>query len=71
MRERKKRPLNFILDELDALPPKREELGGEKQVEDGWWPTAGLMDGLESRGQVIIGANLPNLLDPALRRPAL
>ena len=47
-------------------------MGGEKQVERRVVAQLlALMDGLESRGQVIvIGAtNIPNTLDPALRRP--
>ncbi len=57
---------------LDAIAPKREELGGEKQVERRVVAQLlALMDGSEDRGQVVvIGAtNLPNALDPALRRP--
>jgi transitional endoplasmic reticulum ATPase len=69
---RKNVPAIVFLDELDTLAPKREELGGEKQVERRVvGQLLALMDGLEERGQVIvIGAtNLPNMLDPALRRP--
>jgi len=47
-------------------------MGGEKQVERRVVAQLlALLDGLESRGQVIvIGAtNIPNVLDPALRRP--
>jgi transitional endoplasmic reticulum ATPase len=65
-------PSIIFLDELDAIAPKREEMGGEKQVERRVVAQLlALMDGLESRGQVIvIGAtNIPNVLDPALRRP--
>jgi transitional endoplasmic reticulum ATPase len=65
-------PSIIFLDEIDAVAPKREELGGEKQVEKRVVAQLlALMDGLSSRGQVIvIGAtNIPNVLDPALRRP--
>jgi len=65
-------PSIIFLDEIDAIAPKREELGGEKQVEKRVVAQLlALMDGLSSRGQVIvIGAtNIPNVLDPALRRP--
>ncbi len=65
-------PSIIFLDELDAMAPKREEMGGEKQVERRVVAQLlALMDGLESRGQVIvIGAtNIPNTIDPALRRP--
>ncbi|MDQ2715539.1 MAG: CDC48 family AAA ATPase [Chloroflexota bacterium] len=65
-------PSILFLDELDAIAPKREELGGEKQVERRVVAQLlALMDGLEERGQVIIigATNLPDSLDPALRRP--
>lgn len=65
-------PSIIFIDELDAIGPKREEVSGDKQVERRVvGQLLALMDGLESRGQVIvIGAtNLPNVLDPALRRP--
>lgn len=65
-------PAIVFIDELDAIAPKREELGGEKQVEKRVVAQLlALLDGLESRGKVIvIGAtNIPNVLDPALRRP--
>ncbi|MBU3979052.1 CDC48 family AAA ATPase [Patescibacteria group bacterium] len=68
----KNAPSILFLDEIDAIAPKREELGGEKQVEKRVVSQLlALMDGLENRGQVIIigATNLPNLLDPALRRP--
>lgn len=67
---KKSAPAIIFLDELDAIAPKRENVQGEveKRVVA---QLLALMDGLESRGQiVVIGAtNLPNLLDPALRRP--
>lgn len=65
-------PSILFIDEIDSIAPKREELGGEKQVERRVVAQLlALMDGLESRGQIIvIGAtNIPNVLDPALRRP--
>jgi transitional endoplasmic reticulum ATPase len=65
-------PSIVFIDEIDAIAPKREEMGGERQVERRVVAQLlALMDGLESRGQVIvIGAtNIPNTLDPALRRP--
>lgn len=65
-------PAIIFIDEIDAIAPKREEMGGEKQVERRVVAQLlALMDGLESRGEVIvIGAtNIPNSLDPALRRP--
>ncbi len=69
---RKNAPSILFIDEIDAIAPKREEMGGEKQVERRVVAQLlALMDGLESRGDVIvIGAtNIPNALDPALRRP--
>ena len=65
-------PAIIFLDELDAIAPKREEMGAEKQVERRVVAQLlALMDGLHNRGQVlVIGAtNIPNTLDPALRRP--
>ena len=65
-------PSIIFLDEIDAVAPKREEMGGEKQLEKRVVAQLlALMDGLSSRGQVIvIGAtNIPNTLDAALRRP--
>ena len=65
-------PAILFIDEIDSIAPKREEMGGEKQVERRVVAQLlALMDGLESRGEVIvIGAtNIPNSLDPALRRP--
>ena len=65
-------PAIIFIDEIDAIAPKREEMGGERQVERRVVAQLlALMDGLESRGQVVIIAatNIPNALDPALRRP--
>jgi transitional endoplasmic reticulum ATPase len=65
-------PAIIFIDEIDAIAPKREDMGGEKQVERRVVAQLlSLLDGLQSRGQVIvIGAtNIPNTIDPALRRP--
>ncbi len=66
----RKAPSIIFLDELDAIAPKRSEVTGEveKRVVA---QLLALMDGLAPRGQVVvIGAtNLPEVLDPALRRP--
>ncbi len=65
-------PAIIFIDEIDAIAPKREDMGGEKQVERRVVAQLlSLLDGLEARGHVIvIGAtNIPNTLDPALRRP--
>ena len=63
-------PSIIFLDEIDAIAPKREKVVGdvEKRVVA---QLLALMDGLGQRGQVIvIGAtNIPDALDPALRRP--
>jgi len=66
----KRAPSVIFIDELDALAPKRAETGGEVERRIVGQLLA-LMDGLASRGQVVlIGAtNQPNALDPALRRP--
>src|SRR5438034_2781358 len=63
-------PSIIFIDELDALAPKRAETGGEVERRIVGQLLA-LMDGLESRGQIVlIGAtNQPNALDTALRRP--
>ena len=63
-------PTIIFMDELDAIAPKREEVSGEverRMVSQ----LLTLMDGLKSRGHVIvIGAtNRLNAIDPALRRP--
>ncbi|MEI7703325.1 MAG: CDC48 family AAA ATPase [Deltaproteobacteria bacterium] len=67
---RKSAPCIIFIDEIDAIAPKRENVQGEveKRVVA---QLLALMDGLASRGQIIVIAatNLPNLLDPALRRP--
>ncbi len=67
---RAKAPSIIFLDEIDAIGPKRSEVQGEveKRVVA---QLLSLMDGLGGRGQVVvIGAtNLPDNLDPALRRP--
>ncbi len=65
-------PAILFIDEIESIAPKREEMGAEKQVERRVVATLlAMMDGLESRGQVIVMAatNVPNIVDPALRRP--
>ncbi|NRA29211.1 MAG: AAA family ATPase [Parvularculaceae bacterium] len=67
-----KAPSIVFIDEIDAIAPKRGTLSGEKQVERRMVAQLlTLLDGLESRGQVVVMAatNLPDSLDPALRRP--
>jgi len=63
-------PSIILIDELDSIAPKREEVTGEVERRVVAQLLA-LMDGLSGRGNVIvIGAtDRPNALDPALRRP--
>jgi len=67
---RRNAPSIIFLDEIDALAPKRAQVIGdvEKRVVA---QLLALMDGLVARGEVvIIGAtNMPELVDPAIRRP--
>lgn len=66
----KSAPSIIFIDEIDAIAPKREESFGEveRRVVS---QLLTMMDGLKSRGKVVvIGAtNMPNAIDPALRRP--
>ncbi len=66
----RKRPSIIFLDEIDSIAPRRDKVVGdvEKRMVA---QLLALMDGLKGRGQVIVIAatNLPNALDPALRRP--
>ncbi len=63
-------PAIIFIDEIDAIAPKREEVVGEveKRVVA---QLLSLMDGLQARGNIIVigASNVPNVLDPALRRP--
>jgi len=63
-------PSIILIDEIDSIAPKREEVTGEVERRVVAQLLA-LMDGLKARGKVVvIGAtNRPNALDPALRRP--
>jgi transitional endoplasmic reticulum ATPase len=62
-------PSIIFIDEIDSIAPKREEVSGdlERRVVA---QLLSLMDGLSSRGEVIVIAatNRPNALDPAIRR---
>ncbi|MBU1199710.1 MAG: CDC48 family AAA ATPase [Nanoarchaeota archaeon] len=66
----KNAPSIIFIDEIDAIASKREESKGEveKRVVA---QLLAIMDGLQTRGKVIVIAatNIPNVLDPALRRP--
>jgi len=66
----KNTPAIIFIDEIDAIAPKREEIKdqSEKRVVA---QLLTLMDGLKSRGQVVVMAatNRPDDIDEALRRP--
>jgi transitional endoplasmic reticulum ATPase len=66
----RKGPSIIFLDEIDAIAPRRENVVGEveKRVVA---QLLALMDGLNKRQHLVVIAatNLPNMLDPALRRP--
>jgi transitional endoplasmic reticulum ATPase len=69
---RKRAPSVIFIDEIDAIAQKRDALSGDKQVERRIVAQLlTLMDGLAGRGEVIVLAatNLPDGIDPALRRP--
>ncbi len=63
-------PSIIFIDEIDAIAPKREEVTGEVERRMVAQLLAS-MDGLKSRGQVIViaASNRENAIDPALRRP--
>jgi transitional endoplasmic reticulum ATPase len=65
----KNAPAIIFIDEIDSIAPKRDKVSGEveKRIVS---QLLTLMDGIKSRGQVIVIAatNRPNTLDPALRR---
>jgi transitional endoplasmic reticulum ATPase len=62
-------PSIVFIDEIDSIAPKREEVRGEVERRVVAQLLA-LMDGLKTRGQVVVIAatNLPDIIDPALRR---
>ena len=66
----KSAPCLIFIDEIDAIAPRRDHVQGdvEKRVVA---QLLALMDGLTPRRQVIVLAatNLPDAIDPALRRP--
>ncbi len=66
----KNAPAIVFIDEIDAIASKREETRGEVERRVVAQMLA-LMDGLKSRGKVVViaASNVPNILDPALRRP--
>jgi transitional endoplasmic reticulum ATPase len=63
-------PSIILIDEIDSIAPKREEVTGEVERRVVAQMLA-LMDGMETRGKVVVIAatNRPDSIDPALRRP--
>ena len=63
-------PSIVLIDEIDSIAPKREEVTGEveKRVVS---QLLSLMDGMQARGKVVVigVTNRINAIDPALRRP--
>lgn len=74
---RARSPCIIVLDEVDAICPRREEGPGGEVEKRVVAQLLTLMDGMEetgkdgSEGKVVIVAttNRPNAIDPALRRP--
>jgi len=65
----KNSPAIIFIDEIDSIAPKRDESKGEMERHV-VAQLLSLMDGMKSRGKVIVIAatNLPDSIDPALRR---
>ena len=73
---REKSPSIVVLDEIDALVPRREEGAGGEVEKRVVATLLTILDGMESEAStaegrvVVIGTtNRPNAIDPALRRP--
>lgn len=72
---REKSPCIVVLDEVDALVPRREEGGGAEVEKRVVATLLTILDGMvddsadQSRVVVIGTTNRPNAIDPALRRP--
>ena len=70
-----KSPCIVVLDEVDALVPRREEGAGGEVEKRVVATLLTILDGMEEDGDgerrvVVIGTtNRPNAIDPALRRP--
>lgn len=65
-------PAIVFIDEIESIAPARESLSGDRQAERRMVAQLlTLMDGLDARGDVVVLAatNLPDMIDPALRRP--
>jgi transitional endoplasmic reticulum ATPase len=68
----KRKPSVIFIDEIDAIAPRRDAMSGDRQLERRVVAQLlTLMDGLDDRGRVVVMAatNLPDSIDPALRRP--
>jgi AAA family ATPase len=76
---REKSPCIVVLDEVDALVPRREDGAGGEVEKRVVATLLTILDGMEDEGKdneddgdrvVVIGTtNRPNAIDPALRRP--
>lgn len=74
---RSKAPCIVVLDEVDALCPKREEGPGGEVEKRVVAQLLTIMDGMGGQGNhgdqdrvvVVATTNRPNAIDPALRRP--
>ncbi|GAB4552536.1 MAG: CDC48 family AAA ATPase [Phycisphaerales bacterium] len=66
----KQAPAIIFIDEIDSIAPKRSNVEGEVEKRIVAQMLA-LMDGLNKRANIVVIAatNLPNAIDPALRRP--
>ena len=73
---RAKSPCIVVLDEVDALCPRREDGPGGEVEKRVVAQLLTIMDGMEDEGEdgkdrvvVVATSNRPNAIDPALRRP--
>lgn len=72
---RERSPCIVVLDEIDALVPRREDGAGGEVEKRVVATLLTVLDGMEEDGDeerrvVVIGTtNRPNAIDPALRRP--
>ena len=72
---REKSPCIVVLDEVDALVPRREDSPGGEVEKRVVATLLTILDGMEDEGAeggrvVVVGTtNRPNAIDPALRRP--
>lgn len=71
---RSRAPCIVVLDEVDALCPRREDGPGGEVEKRVVAQLLTIMDGMEVEGRegrvvVVATTNRPNVIDPALRRP--